>query len=519
MPAALAWILQRERFADADLPLAAGGLGLALLLTGLLRRSNPSLADRACLGLALVLALLPPLLGSARLAAPVTNDERSYLYQAELFTEGRLTEALPPLPEAWRRRQVAENEATGARYSKYPPGTALGLTPGVALGWAPLIPALAGLLDVLLVAWIARRLGLARPGLAALLLAAAPLFLLTQTSFQSEVFTAPAALGAYGALLVARTAVSAGAAARWAALAGACAGWVMLARPLTGLLLACALGWGFVRAPRRWSLLAAAAAAGLPFLIGFLLYNRALTGDALLLPYHQYALQFGPFDAAGAPRDVYGKGDFAFGMVNQLGAWSVGFTGVLGAAALGFWGLWRLRGRDGGAALALAVISPVAYSFHWYAGAGEYLGPLYCYETLGLLVLGALLVLDAAPAAWRRGWLAAALLAGPIAAGSRWGAIEHESRRRSAPERAAAGAPPGAVVFLLPAGGNRMDDLSLRLWTPSRPSDDPAQPLILRALPELTPSEVLTRAGLAGRPAFRFQPNEDATDGSLIPLR
>jgi hypothetical protein len=202
-----------------------------------------------------------------------------------------------------------------------------------------------------------------------------------------------------------------------------------------------------------------------------------------------------------------------------LGAWSVGFAGVLGAAALGFWGLWRLRARDGGAALIFAAIGPIAYSFHWYAGAGEYLGPLYCFEALGLLVLGMLHLLEPAPAAWRRGLLAAALLAGPVAAGFRWSAIEHESLRRSAPERAAATAPAGAVIFLLPAGGNRMDDLSLRLWTPTRPSADPAVPMILRALPEITQSEMLERAGLAGRDAYRFAPNESATGGVLVPLR
>lgn len=499
LPAVLAPLLAPELLRPADLPVAAAALALALLASALPLRA-PRLGARFLLALAVALAAVPALLGAFRLEAPVTNDERAYLMQAELFAAGRLSEPLPEPREAYRRRQVYEDEARGVRYAKYPPGTSLALVPGAAVGWPALAPLLAGLADVLLAAAIARRLGLARPALAALLLAAAPFFLLVQTSFQSEVFTLPAALAGYLGLLRARAAATARGAAAWAALLGACAGWVFLARPLTGMVFALAGGIGLLGAARRLPALGAATLAGLPFAAAFLAFNAAWTGDPLSTPYDLYARAFGPFAADGSPVDVYGNGAFGPMLLDQAGRWSVAFAGVLGAIALGFWGLFRLRARDGGAGLLFAALAPLAYAFHWYPGHWAYLGPLYCYESLGLLLCGALAVLDAAPPRLRAGLVLAALLAGPAAAVFRWQEIVNESDLRSVPERLARETAPRGAVVLLPPPSRAFD--AGKYWTPSRPPHGADEAVILRASPRGSPRALLERLGLDVRAAF-----------------
>jgi hypothetical protein len=504
----------------ADIAVAGAGLAACLLLAvALPARLRAPGSDRAHLALALAVAAVPPLLASCRLDGPLTNDERSHLFQAALIGEGSLTEPQPQPKGAWRRRQVYEDEERGVRYSKYSPGPALALAPAELVGWPHLSVLLAGLGSVLLAAAIARAVGCARPGLAALLLAASPFFLLAQTSFQSEVFAAPAALAGFLSLLCARSAATPATALRWRAALGACTGWVLLCRPLTGTLLALALGLGLLRGARPVRCLAAAICCGLPLAGAFLLYNAALTGSALTLPYHLYALRFGPFTTSGEPLDVYGNGNVTTGLELQAGAWSIAFAGVLGLVAPAFWGLWRLRAQDGGAALVFAAGLPAAYAFHWFAGSDEYLGPLYCYESLGLLVVGWLVLLRDAPARATRAMIVAALLMGPVAAGFRWPHMRAESALRSAPEIAAREAPAGAVIFLLPVGGSMLDDASLRFWTPSRPPRDRREPVILRALPALSPDQLLEQAGLSGRPTFRFEPGGNGAPGRLVPLR
>lgn len=518
VPAIAALFLLEEPLGTSDVLVAGSALAAFALLAWILRGRLPAVPEGWILGLALLVAALPTLAAARVLDASITNDERAYLYQAELFAEGRLTEPLPPQPELYLQPQIFRDAARGIRYAKYPPGTSLSLLPGVAAGWPLLSTLLAGLLDVLLVAAIARRLGLASPALAALLLALSPFFLLVQTSSQSEVYALPAVLAGYWALLRLRTeSGSPRGAAALGALAGACSGFVFLGRPITGLLLAAALGLGMMSAPRRVAAVLGAVAGGLPFAAAMLLYNQAITGDAFLIPYHQYAVTFGPFQN-GEPVDVYGKGDFAQGLLDQAGRWSAAFAGILGAAALGFWGLWRLRARDGGAALLFAVLGPLAYSFHWYQGHKAYLGPLYCYESLGFLLCGALLVLQAAPQRARHAFALAAICAGPAAVAFRFGEIREASDLRSAPQRAAREAPPGAVI-LYPRGlRSPQDNLTVKYYTPSRPPRNASDRVFIHEPRDQALGPALQQAGLSGRPVFRFVPDADLRNGHLEPV-
>lgn len=517
-PAVAAIFFLHDPLETGDLIVAGAALALAASLGWLLRGRLPQYSEATLLGLALVLASAPTLIAAARLDTSITNDERAYLMQAELFAEGRLAEPLSSQPDLYVRPQMFSDESRGIRYAKYPPGTALGLLPGVLTGWPLLSTLLAGILDVLLLVAIARRLGLGSPALAGLLLALSPFFMLVQTSVQSEVFAFPAVLAGYWALLKIRDGqTSARVAAGLGALAGACAGFVFLGRPVTGLLLALTLGFGLVRSSRRLPAVSGAVLGGLPFAAGLLLYHQALTGNPFAIPYHEYAVKYGPF-VAGSPIDIYGNGDVVQGLLDQTGRWSVAFAGVLGAVAFGFWGLWRLRARDGGAALLFALLGPIAYSFHWYQGHKAYLGPLYCYESLGFLLCGALAVLQAAPERARRGIVLAAMCAGPAAFLTRFDALQELSDYRSAPQRAAREAPPGAVILYAPGQRSVKGDLSIKFYTPSRPSQSPLPPeqkVFIRELTGLNLQQALQQAGLGGRPVFRFLPDSDLRSGRL----
>jgi hypothetical protein len=506
-PAALAASLAPELYRAGDLPVAAAAAVLLLLACALPLRA-PRLSERALLAGALLLGAAPAVLGAVRLHSAVTNDERAYLLQAELFAEGRLVEPLPQPPEVFRRRQVYEDAERGVRYAKYPPGTSLALTPGVALGWPALATALAGLASVLLAAAVARRLGLARPALVALLLGLSPFFLLTQTSYQSEIFTLPAALAGYLALLRVRDASAPRGAAAWAGLLGASAGWIFLCRPLTGVVFAAACGIGILGARHRLAALVGAVAAGLPFAALFLVFNALWTGDPLQTPYELYARVFGPFASDGAPVDLYGNGDFLPMLLDQAGRWSVAFAGILGAVALGYWGLLRLRAQDGGAALLFASCAPLAYAFHWYPGHWAYLGPLYCYESLGFLLCGALAVAQSAPPRLGRAFVLAALLAGPAAFAARWPQMVKESDFRSLPERLAREQTPSGAVIFLPPPSRGFD--AGKYWTPTRPPWDPDARLLLRLPPRGNPLELGAALGLTGRPTFVLVPDEQA---------
>jgi len=514
LPALIALPFDLPRFTSRDLLIPSIGLLALLVLVRFLPAVSWRPRSGLILGAALGLSLFVTLYANARLQVSVSNDEQAYLMQAELFASGRLADSLPDEPNLWRWRQVYEDSQRGLSFAKYPAGTSLSIAPAVALGWPPLAPLFAGILDLLLLVAIARRLGLSHPALAALLLATSPFFLLVQTSFQSEVFTMPFVLAGYLALLLARESLTPAKTAAWAACVGACSGWIFLARPLTGVLFAGAAGIALIGTRARLRALVCAAAAGLPFLAMFLAANDHYTGDPLRTVYDLYANVRGPwFDATrAAPVDVYGNGDFFPMFLDRTSRWAVAFCGVLGGAVLGFWGVLRLRKRDGGAALLFAGLTPIAYSFHWYPGHWAYLGPLYCFESLGFLVLGALAVLADLPPRWRNAFLIVVAIAGPSLAITRWPAITAESDLRSAPNRVAREqAPPGAVV-LLPAPSRELD--ALKIWTPSRAPFSADEVVFVRTVPGFDMPRLLSEAGLSGRPVFRFV-HDAGPDGQL----
>ncbi len=532
LPAVLAWALGDGSLQASDLGLAAAVFPLALVL-GRFLQALPLRSAGSPLILALAVAVLVPAAAHWRLPTTVTNDERAVLLQAEIFADGEL--AQPLAHRAYRdpvahcpthQRQVHEDLERGVRFAKYAPGPSLWLAPFTALGWPVGGSLLAGALSVLLVLRLGRRLGLGAPGWAPLLLATAPFFLLVQSSFQSEVFTLPAAL--LGFLFLLRLRDQDGPPALQALGLGAASGWIFLCRPLTGVVFALACLPGLLRrgadrpAPGPPAVLFAVL-GGLPFLAAALGYHQLQTGDWLLSPYEVYAREFGPFfppghPQAGEPIDVYGNGELLPGLLRQAARWSVTLLGGLGLVGLGFWGLARHRRRDGGSALAFAVLLPIAYALHWYPGHWAYLGPLYLYESLGLLLLGALALLDDAPASWRRALPLAAVVAGPVLFLLRFPLAEQQAELRAAPQAIAHAVPAGAVILLprpevCPQGIDPG-----KLYTPSSPPFAAEETVWLRELasPQKT-LDALAAMGLGDRRVFRFLPGPTPADDRLQP--
>lgn len=242
------------------------------------------------------------------------HDEGVYLQQAALLLDGKLW-LTTAHPEAFRPWFFVRD---GLRlYPKYSPVPAAVFAPALAIGVPRLSLALVAAGNTMLVASLAREAFDVRTGvLAALLLLASPLFVLTSSVFLPY---APTALFEFAFALcyvraVRRTHLG------YAVLAGVCVGIAFFARPYTTLLFslpfvlhAC---WTLAR-----TLLAtrsaytgpthsdhttkavlvrylAIALPALAFVGVALAYNRVVTGAALRFPYEAFA----PLDGLGFGR-------------------------------------------------------------------------------------------------------------------------------------------------------------------------------------------------------------------------
>ena len=214
------------------------------------------------------------------------------------------------------------------------------------------------------------------------------------------------------------------------------------------------------------------------------------------------------YAAKNTPFDVYGNGDMFDGLLRQAGRWSVAFGGMLGAVALAFWGAWRMRIKDGGVAIAAAIVLPVVYSLHWYAGHRLYLGPLYVVETLPLLTIGFVFLLQAAPEKVKRALPLAMLSFAGIMFVTRLDLIQLEAVQRAEPQIAILkqDIPPRSVVFV-PSKKNGDPNKAFKHWTPSRPGDLLTDAVVvLRSSKRLPPGKLVRDLGLQGRNLYNYDP-------------
>ncbi|HET7043035.1 MAG TPA: hypothetical protein VFI13_13540, partial [Gemmatimonadales bacterium] len=139
---------------------------LTLLLGGLVALRLPASVTARC-ARALDHRWAPPLLGVVTLAGlsmvgggalrmtPISTDENAYLLEARLVAHGRIAGPPAPIPDFFEQPWVMVTPST---YAKYPPGQALTLAPGVAVGLPWLVPAILVALMGALVFALSRRL-------------------------------------------------------------------------------------------------------------------------------------------------------------------------------------------------------------------------------------------------------------------------------------------------------------------------------------------------------------------------
>lgn len=233
--------------------------------------------------------------GSLR-GLPVIHDEASYLFQARLFAEGRWSAPSPPLPSFFEQYHML----VVPRYlSKYDPGHALLLAPGVLVGLPGLMPVLLSAIAGGLVFTLARRLSGPWVGLLTWgFWVTAGANLRHRPTYLSEVTTSALLLAAWYALLRWRESRATG----WLVAVSLCLSWGAITRPMTmlaaGIPIAAVVLRDIIRG-RRVKPLATALVAGLAVLAILPLWNLETMGDWRRSPRSHYTDQYLPFDLPG----------------------------------------------------------------------------------------------------------------------------------------------------------------------------------------------------------------------------
>lgn len=341
--------------------------------------------------------------------APVTADEQSYLFQAHLFAEGRISRPAPTLPEAFQYPMIILDEEVGW-LSRYPPGHPAWLAIGIWMGSPYGAIALAAALGMALTAWGAGRLGASTIGAMALLFLS-PWYVFmygTLLSHTSGYVAVALMVGAY-------VAWRQGGRNAWAVAAGLAWGWLFMNRTYTAVLMALPLGvhalWSAWKSGDRQRLLGTgffAGAAAFSVLL-VMVYNYAAVGDPLTMTY----LYFDPSDRLGFglrhyhpvyPLPLPVEHTLSAGLsalwdnVLLLDAWLWGFPGSLlvwtGLTVVGWDRKWSAL------LVALVLVVWVGYVGFWYSGWNE-AGPDYYFETLPVMVVTAAMGITVI----RRRWL------------------------------------------------------------------------------------------------------------------
>jgi len=322
--------------------------------------------------------------------APLTTDENSYVFQANLFAHGHLKHPFPGSRHAFQHEMIILDAEKGW-FSRYPPGHPLWLTPGAYLKRPHAMVILGGMLAILL-AWRTAS-ALALPPIAtALPLALSPFFLFTHATLLSHT----TGLLATMLLIDAYVRWKDTTAPRSAMLAGLAWGWLLLTRPLTAACIAPVLALDALarlagdpepRARVASGLIHAAAAAAVGVAC-LLTYNAIMVGSPLVMT-HTY---YDPSDGIGFG-GVHGH-TFQQGAANVwtnlvlydqwLWGWRGSLIAALGLALYGWdrrWSPWLL----GCAATVIA-----AHVLFWHPGVC-FTGPVYWFETLPFVVAAAAL--------------------------------------------------------------------------------------------------------------------------------
>lgn len=312
-----------------------------------------------------------------------SDDELTYRFQAVQLLHGRLADPTVPKPPI-QMEHFTVWTARGAA-GKYLFGEPLVQMLGVLVGLPALLHVpMAGATLWLWYRIVAHDAGERVACWATILLAVSPMFLLTTPLGLSQ----PSALFGLAAAGRGLQLAAGDRPARGAAIVGLAVGFVAAVRPQTGFVMGGVLGLMTLAAlvkRRRWPALLALLASGGAWVVAIALYDRALTGHALTLPWSLYL-----------PPERYGFGqvfehlpDYRHtpwsALQNQLvvavrfNGWWLGWP-----ASLGLLVVWLRVGRPRQGALPwlLGGAATLLFMFGYHSMGASDTGPIYHYELL-----------------------------------------------------------------------------------------------------------------------------------------
>ncbi|HEX2780614.1 MAG TPA: hypothetical protein VHM30_14010, partial [Gemmatimonadaceae bacterium] len=226
---------------------------------------------------------------------PVIHDEASYLFQAKLFASGHWTAASPPIPEFFEQFHVF---VVPKYASKYPPGHALLMVPGIWLGLPGMMPVLLSAAAAGLVFSIARRLTNSIVAFWTWLWwISTPFVLWILASYFSQSTSIFVWMLGWYALLRWREGEE-----RWLLLVAGCVAWLAFTRPLTAVAYAIPIGihvlWRVSRT-KQYAALGRAMALGAAMLLVIPFWSAKTIGTVRETPYALYSRMYFPWDAPG----------------------------------------------------------------------------------------------------------------------------------------------------------------------------------------------------------------------------
>jgi hypothetical protein len=227
---------------------------------------------------------------------PTVQDEYSYLLQAKIFAHLHWTAPPPPVPSSFQQPHVLTTPRVA---SKYPPGHALLLAMGAAVGAPWLVPLVLSGISAALIFLLAE--SLAGPWIALLCWAVwlgDPVILEFQPGYFSEVTSGLGFLASWWFLRRWRASGE----SRWLVFTALAVGWTAITRPLTALMFAVPVGmYVIVRVTRerQWRHLVLAGVAGAAVLAILPLWSARTTGKWNVSPVTLYTRDYLPFDKPG----------------------------------------------------------------------------------------------------------------------------------------------------------------------------------------------------------------------------
>ena len=227
---------------------------------------------------------------------PTVQDEYSYLLQAKIFAHLHWTAPPPPVPSSFQQPHVLTTPRVA---SKYPPGHALLLAIGSAVGAPWLVPLILSGTSAALIFLLAESVaGTWIALLCWLVWLGDPITLKFQPGYYSEVTSGLAFLASWWFLRRWRVSGE----SHWLVFTALAIGWIAITRPLTALMFAMPVGaYVLTRVVRErlWRHVLLAGLAGVAVLAIIPLWSAKTTGKWNLSPVTLYTRDYLPFDKPG----------------------------------------------------------------------------------------------------------------------------------------------------------------------------------------------------------------------------